>query len=58
MAYSRPIAKRVNVIERRLSLGVKMKIIKDPWQFAGVAIAVIAVVVTVSIYLISRPVKL
>jgi hypothetical protein len=35
-----------------------MKIIKDPaWQFVGAVVAVIALIVTVSIYLISRPVK-
>jgi hypothetical protein len=49
---------RVNVIERRLGIGETMKIIKDPaWQFVAAVVAVIALIVTVSIYLISRPVK-
>jgi hypothetical protein len=35
-----------------------MKVIKDPaWQFVGTVVAVIALIVTVGIYLISRPVK-
>src|SRR5688572_9000676 len=35
-----------------------MKIFKDPvWQFVGVVVAVIALIATVIIYLIDRPVK-
>jgi hypothetical protein len=39
-------------------MGDSMRIIKDPvWQFVGVVVAVIALIATVGIYLIGRPVK-
>src|SRR5687768_3163626 len=41
-----------------VSIGERMKIIKDPvWQFVGAVVAVIALIVTVGIYVIDRPVK-